>query len=56
MATAAKLVARIPAGVKQVTFGEHPAADVRAEALNLEFRRTSFRLVWPGGPLPWKAR
>jgi UDP-N-acetylmuramoyl-L-alanyl-D-glutamate--2,6-diaminopimelate ligase len=44
-----ELVARIPAGVKQVTFGEHPAADVRAEALNLEFRRTSFRLVWPGG-------
>ena len=44
-----ELIARIPAGVTKVTYGEHPAADVRAEALNLEFRRTSFRLVWPGG-------
>ncbi|HZL46560.1 MAG TPA: UDP-N-acetylmuramoyl-L-alanyl-D-glutamate--2,6-diaminopimelate ligase [Opitutaceae bacterium] len=44
-----ELAARIPAGVKLVTYGEHPAAEIRAEALNLEFRRTSFRLVWPGG-------
>jgi UDP-N-acetylmuramoyl-L-alanyl-D-glutamate--2,6-diaminopimelate ligase len=44
-----ELAARIPAGVRRVTFGEHLEADVRAEALGLEFRRTSFRLVWPGG-------
>jgi UDP-N-acetylmuramoyl-L-alanyl-D-glutamate--2,6-diaminopimelate ligase len=44
-----ELVARIPPGVRKVTFGEHPEADVRAESLVLEFRRTSFRLVWPGG-------
>jgi UDP-N-acetylmuramoyl-L-alanyl-D-glutamate--2,6-diaminopimelate ligase len=44
-----ELAARIPAGVRRVTFGEHPEADVRAESLALEFRRTSFRLVWPGG-------
>ena len=43
------LAARIPAQVRTVTFGEHPDAAVRAEAVNLEFRRTSFRLVWPGG-------
>ena len=44
-----ELAGRIPAGVRTVTFGEHPEADVRAEAVNLEVRRTSFRLVWPGG-------
>lgn len=44
-----ELVARIPAGVRRVTYGEHPDADVRAEGLALEFRRTAFRLVWPGG-------
>jgi UDP-N-acetylmuramoyl-L-alanyl-D-glutamate--2,6-diaminopimelate ligase len=44
-----ELAARIPAGVRRITFGEHPDADIRAEALALEFRRTSFRLVWPGG-------
>jgi UDP-N-acetylmuramoyl-L-alanyl-D-glutamate--2,6-diaminopimelate ligase len=44
-----ELATRIPAGVRRVTFGEHPEAEVRAEAVNLEFRRTSFRVVWPGG-------
>ena len=44
-----QLVARIPPGVKVITFGEHPAADVRAEAVSLEFKRTTFQLVWPGG-------
>jgi UDP-N-acetylmuramoyl-L-alanyl-D-glutamate--2,6-diaminopimelate ligase len=44
-----ELAARIPAGSRRITFGEHPEADVRAEALALDFRRTSFRLVWPGG-------
>ena len=44
-----ELAARIPAGSKRVTYGEHPAAEIRAEALDLGFRRTAFRLVWPGG-------
>jgi UDP-N-acetylmuramoyl-L-alanyl-D-glutamate--2,6-diaminopimelate ligase len=44
-----QLAARLPADLRRVTFGEHPAADVRAEAVNLEFKRTTFRLVWPGG-------
>jgi len=51
-----ELAARIPAGVRRVTFGEHPEAEIRAEAVALEFRRTSFRLVWPGAPLWSKAR
>jgi UDP-N-acetylmuramoyl-L-alanyl-D-glutamate--2,6-diaminopimelate ligase len=44
-----QLVTRIAPGVKVMTFGEHPTADVRAEAVNLEFKRTTFQLVWPGG-------
>ena len=44
-----QLVEKIPAGVRLVTFGENPAAAVRAEAVNLEFKRTTFRFVWPGG-------
>jgi UDP-N-acetylmuramoyl-L-alanyl-D-glutamate--2,6-diaminopimelate ligase len=44
-----QLAARIPPGVKVITFGEHPAADVRAEVVSLEFKRTAFQLVWPGG-------
>ena len=44
-----QLVEKIPAGMKLVTFGENPAATVRAEAVNLEFKRTTFRFVWPGG-------
>jgi UDP-N-acetylmuramoyl-L-alanyl-D-glutamate--2,6-diaminopimelate ligase len=44
-----QLLARLPPAVKVITFGENPAADVRAEAISLEFRRSVFRLVWPGG-------
>jgi len=44
-----RLAAQLPAGLRTVTYGEDPAADVRAEAVTLEFRRTAFRLVWPGG-------
>lgn len=32
-----------------VTYGEHPEAQVRAEALRLEFQGSRFRLVWPRG-------
>ncbi|MGA3006894.1 MAG: UDP-N-acetylmuramoyl-L-alanyl-D-glutamate--2,6-diaminopimelate ligase [Opitutaceae bacterium] len=44
-----ELVAKIPATSRVVTFGENPRADVRAEAIALNFKTTSFRLVWPGG-------
>ena len=43
-----QLAEKIPPGVRLVTFGENPAAAVRAEAVNLEFKRTTFRCVWPG--------
>ena len=46
-----RLAAGMPAGVKLVTFGEDPAALVRAEQVKLGFKGTSFRLVWPGGAL-----
>ena len=37
--------------VKVVTFGENAAADVRAESLGLNFKNTTFQLVWPQGSL-----
>jgi UDP-N-acetylmuramoyl-L-alanyl-D-glutamate--2,6-diaminopimelate ligase len=44
-----ELVTKIPAAARTVTFGENPRADVRAENLSLNFKNTTFRLVWPGG-------
>jgi UDP-N-acetylmuramoyl-L-alanyl-D-glutamate--2,6-diaminopimelate ligase len=41
----------IPAGVRVITFGEHPEAMVRAEAVELGFKGTVFKLVFPGGVL-----
>jgi len=46
-----KLAALVPAGVKLVTFGEHPRALVRAEQVALGFKHSTFRLVWPQGEL-----
>lgn len=46
-----KLTATIPAGVKTITFGENPRAMVRAEQVSLNFKNTTFRLIWPGGTL-----
>jgi UDP-N-acetylmuramoyl-L-alanyl-D-glutamate--2,6-diaminopimelate ligase len=46
-----KLAALVPAGVKLVTFGEHPRALVRAEQVALNFKNSTFRLVWPQGEL-----
>ena len=46
-----KLAALVPAGVKLVTFGEHPRALVRAEQVTLGFKHSTFRLVWPQGEL-----
>jgi len=34
-----------------VTFGEDPRAQVRAERVTLNFRNTTFQLVWPGGAM-----
>ena len=47
-----QLAARLAPGLKLVTFGEHPDATVRAEAVSLESKRSTFRLVWPGGTAP----
>ncbi len=44
-----KLLERVPASAHTVTFGENPNAQVRAEQVKLNFRNTTFRLVWPGG-------
>jgi len=46
-----RLAAKMPPEVKVTTFGEHPDADVRAESVGLEFKRSVFRLVWPGGSI-----
>jgi UDP-N-acetylmuramoyl-L-alanyl-D-glutamate--2,6-diaminopimelate ligase len=47
-----KLAAQVRAEAPKsrlVTFGENPRADVRAENVSLNFKHTTFRLVWPGG-------
>jgi UDP-N-acetylmuramoyl-L-alanyl-D-glutamate--2,6-diaminopimelate ligase len=44
-----KLAALVPASIKTITFGEHPQAVVRAEQVELGFKRTTLRLIWPGG-------
>ena len=47
-----KLLARLEGvATKVVTFGENPRADVRAENVALNFKNTTFRLVWPGGTM-----
>ena len=46
-----RLATEIPVGMKLVTFGENPAATVRAESVRLGLSGTSFRLVWPDGCL-----
>jgi UDP-N-acetylmuramoyl-L-alanyl-D-glutamate--2,6-diaminopimelate ligase len=46
-----RLIEAAPAGMQVVTFGEHAEAQVRAEAIELGFKGTAFRLVYPGGSL-----
>ena len=46
-----RLVGMIPAEVRTVTFGENAQALVRAENLQLNFKNTTFRLVWPDGSM-----
>ena len=47
---AAELAVEIPA-TRVITYGEDPAAQVRAEDITLGATRTAFRLRWPGGAL-----
>lgn len=47
---AAHLATRAPVS-PLVTFGENSRAAVRAENVTLNFKNTTFRLVWPGGTL-----
>jgi UDP-N-acetylmuramoyl-L-alanyl-D-glutamate--2,6-diaminopimelate ligase len=44
-----RLAADLRGRVRTVTFGESAEAEVRAEQVNLGYRGTTFRLVWPGG-------
>jgi len=44
-----RLATMLPAGVRLVTYGETPSATIRAEAVELGFKTTRLRLVWPGG-------
>jgi len=44
-----RLAAMIPATVRCITFGEAPDAMVRAEQVDLGFKGTRLRLVWPEG-------
>jgi UDP-N-acetylmuramoyl-L-alanyl-D-glutamate--2,6-diaminopimelate ligase len=46
-----QLAARIPANVRIVTFGETTDAHVRAENIALNFKNTTFKLVWPAGEM-----
>ncbi len=47
----AQLASVVPAGVKVVTYGEAPEALVRAEEVVLNFKNTTFKLVWPEGSM-----
>ena len=47
----AQLASVVPAGVKVVTYGEAPEALVRAEEVTLNFKNTTFKLVWPEGSM-----
>jgi len=46
-----KLATLVSDRVQLVTYGEHPRAQVRAEQVLLNFKNTTFKLVWPGGTM-----
>jgi UDP-N-acetylmuramoyl-L-alanyl-D-glutamate--2,6-diaminopimelate ligase len=46
-----KLAALVSTRSRLVTFGESPRAQVRAEALALNYRNTTFKLIWPEGEM-----
>ncbi len=45
----AELLALLPAGVRGVSYGTGPGAEVRASAVETRFDGSRFRLTWPGG-------
>ena len=47
---AAKIAAEVPES-RLFTYGENPRAQVRAEGVTLNFKTTTFQLVWPGGTM-----
>lgn len=47
----AELVKLIPEGVRTLTYGESATAQVRAENIALNFKNTTFRLIWPSGAM-----
>src|SRR6201999_251982 len=46
-----KLTELVSDKVRVVTFGESASANVRAENVSLNFKNTTFKLVWPGGEM-----
>jgi UDP-N-acetylmuramoyl-L-alanyl-D-glutamate--2,6-diaminopimelate ligase len=46
-----RLIGCLPASVKVVSYGEGARAQVRAEDVSLNFKNTTFKLVWPGGEM-----
>jgi UDP-N-acetylmuramoyl-L-alanyl-D-glutamate--2,6-diaminopimelate ligase len=46
-----RLTKLLAPNVRAVTFGEKASAQVRAEAISLNFKNTTFRLVWPDGAM-----
>lgn len=46
-----RLVTMVPADVRAVTFGEKSTAMIRAENVQLNFKSSSFRLIWPEGAM-----
>jgi len=37
--------------IRLITFGEHAQAEIRAEDVVLNFKNSTFRLIWPGGAM-----
>jgi UDP-N-acetylmuramoyl-L-alanyl-D-glutamate--2,6-diaminopimelate ligase len=46
-----KLVGMLTGRTQTVTYGEHSGAQVRAEEVVLNFKNSTFKLVWPGGTI-----
>jgi UDP-N-acetylmuramoyl-L-alanyl-D-glutamate--2,6-diaminopimelate ligase len=44
-----ELLALLPAGVRGISYGATPGADLRATGVETRFDGTRFRLEWPGG-------
>jgi UDP-N-acetylmuramoyl-L-alanyl-D-glutamate--2,6-diaminopimelate ligase len=46
-----KLAGAISSRVQTVTYGENPKAQVRAEEVSLNFKNSTFKLIWPNGSM-----